>query len=102
MSEITAQAKVSELLGMELTDAEMGWEMISLMEAIDFNYERWCRILDQDPDDQEVDDFAGEVHQAWADSWMQVGTEEFDRQTRKRVRAWRLLLGEQEKAKRRR
>lgn len=98
MSDWTAQAAVGSILQQELSDDELGWEMLALMEAVDFEYERWCRVLGMDPDDHGSDEFFREIHRSWAEAWTEQGDAEFDRQVTHRVRQWRSLLGERAKA----
>lgn len=69
MTEWTAQAAVSALLGREIPDAELGWEMAALMEAVDHDMERWCRVLGLDPDADAAWELYTMVHDAWPLMW---------------------------------
>ena len=92
MSEHTAAAAVDSMIAVDLDDDDFGWEMFALLEAVDFEYERWCRIMGFDPDSKSVISRWEDLMWRWADTWKEIGTEEFNRMTAERVAKWRRLI----------
>ena len=87
----TAQYAIDTMVAVEQNETRWGLEMIALLEAVDFDYARFCDATDLDPADPESDTAWAQLHAAWAKLATQLGWERFDRVMGHRVEKWRRL-----------
>lgn len=92
MSEHTASVAVDSMIAVDMDDDEFGWEMFALAEAIDFDFERWCRIMGFDPDSTAIQERWNDLTWRWADTWKEIGNDAFGKMTDERVAKWRGII----------
>lgn len=73
MSEHTAAVALDAMLITGVSDEDFGWEMLGLIEACGFEFERWCRVMGFEPDDPASSDSFERIHSAWAEAWNTEG-----------------------------
>lgn len=73
MSEHTAAVALDTMLITGMDDEAFGWEMLGLIEACEFEYERWCRVMGVEPDDPVSESAFERVHADWAKTWLAEG-----------------------------
>jgi hypothetical protein len=62
-----------------LPPAQLTVELFALLEAADFDYEKFCYFLDLDPLDDATFEWWYMIHTQYAEAWRVLGTEEFDK-----------------------
>lgn len=92
MSESTAAAAVMTTSSSVEDDFETTMDMFGLIQAVGFDYERWCRILGLEPDSDESIDAFEYARQGFAAYWKAVGEREFLKQTRDYFDKWRDIV----------
>lgn len=92
MSIKTAQYAVDTQIVTQDDDAELGYEMLALLEAVDFDYEQWCMAVMLDPDSQQSNDVYDLVLHRYADVWKTTGNVEFGRLMKERVAHWEEIV----------
>ncbi len=75
MSEKTAAFALDTLLATEHPDEDLGFEMCGLVEAIGFDYERWCRIVRLDPDEELTEELYDITRNNWCKIALSFGTD---------------------------
>lgn len=93
MSDFTASVAVDTTLITQTDTVELGFDMLALMEAVDFEYERFCRILGMDPDDDATADLFYLTHQSYVQIWKQLGDRDWDKAMDEYRSKWRRLVG---------
>lgn len=93
MGERTAAAAIDTLLAIDAPDDQLGTEAMGLIEAIDFDYERWCRVIGMDPDNEESERVFDVTRYRYLDLWTEMGEKEFGEMVTPIVEKWRRLLG---------
>jgi hypothetical protein len=96
VSEHTAAAALDSMLITGMPDEEFGWEMLGLLEACDFDYELWCRVMGTEPDSQVSESAYARTHADWARAWIREG-DMFHVKLEPIVAKWRRLLGQKVK-----
>lgn len=92
MSERTANAGVATLLAIDISDEEFGYEMLTLLELVDFEYERWARVMGRDPDDPDTLRLYNRAFYAYPVVWNRMGEAAFDKLIAERAPKWRTML----------
>lgn len=92
MSEHTAAVAVDAMLITNPDDNDFGWEMLALMEAVDFDYERWCRVMGLDPDLDASFEHFSDIHARWAGTFWEMGEKPFIDAIKEKSDKWRGLL----------
>lgn len=76
-------------------ETQIAWETFGLLEAIGFDYERFCRILDVDPDSPETQRAFEDALDQYSFVWNTLGQTAFERMIRDIRERWsRVLVSE--------
>jgi hypothetical protein len=94
MSERTAGFALDAMLAHNPNDEEFGFEMLALMEAVDFEYERWCRVMDLDPDEPASLMAYENVFYAYPEVWTELGEKAFHARITEAVAKWVHMLAD--------
>jgi hypothetical protein len=78
MSDKTAEYAFASIVATS-DDTQIAWETFALLEALGFDYERFCRILDVDPDAPETQRAFEDALDQYAFVWNTLGQTAFDR-----------------------
>lgn len=93
MSDATAAYATDALLVTAPTE-QFSFEMVALLEAVDFEYEHWARIIGLDPDHQVTEDVYALALREWADLATDIGWRTWKSMMDPLVDHWRDLLRE--------
>jgi len=94
MSEHTAAVAIDTMLVTDMPSEDLGMEMYGLLDAVEFEYERWCRIVGMDPDDPISEDVFDTARNNFARTWVLMGEKPFLATIIPLAQKWRRLLGE--------
>lgn len=70
---------------------ELASQLWAILEAVDFEYERFCDALGLDPSNGFVERFHADVHSSWPEAWRRFGDTFWEAQ-RPLVAKWQVLL----------
>lgn len=73
-----------------LTPEELALEMLGLLEAVDFEYERFAEALELEIND-ETDELYQLVHRSYAETWNRMGTDPFVAMLAPSLERWRVI-----------
>lgn len=92
MSITEVRKRVVRVVRDRQTEMELAYEMMALVQVLDFDYERWCKIMALDPTVKDSFVRFSEIHQSYMETWKEDGDKKFYSEIDWRADIWGELL----------
>lgn len=98
MVTVEAKLEAKRIISEISDDTDLTYEMLALLEVVDFDYERWCDVVDLNPREKSSYDQWTVLHAAYMDWWKENGNEDFFAEIDWRASRWSSLLSSRKRS----